>query len=106
MRLKDERDAFNCGGVSALTAFHETLLEEFLGISELRDALAGGAFAAEIVREALAVCGLREHARERELADSTGTGEEQRVGDASAAESTAEGGDEAFVAEKFRKAHR
>ena len=63
------------------------------------------ALAAEIVGEALAIGGLREHARERVFADAARAGEEQGVRDAAAAESAAQSGDDAFVAEKFGEAH-
>jgi hypothetical protein len=105
MRLKDQRNAFDGGGVGALAALDQTLFEEFLRVGKPGDAQAGSAFAAEIVREAFAVGRLREHARESEFADATRAGKEQRVRNASAAEGAAEGRDKALVAEKFLKTH-
>jgi hypothetical protein len=52
------------------------LLDEFLGVSQEADALAGFALAAEVVGEALAVGGLGEHSSESVFADPSGTGEE------------------------------
>ena len=105
MRLENERDAFDGGGVGAFAAFGEALLDERLGIGEKRDAFAGFAFAAEIVLQAFAVGGLGEHARECVLAKAARAAEKQGVGDAFAAKRAAEGGDDAFIAEKFGEAH-
>ena len=105
MRLQDQRNALDGGGVGAFTALDEALFEKRLRIGKLGDALAGGALAAELVREALAIRSLREHARESEFANATWAGEKQGVGDTFTAESAAERGDDAFVAEKFREAH-
>src|SRR6266446_2073228 len=105
MRLQDQRHALDGRSVGALAALDESLLEQSLGIGELRDALASGALAAEVVGEALAIRGLREHAREGEFADAARSGEKQRVGNAFSAKSAAERRDNAFVAEKFLKAH-
>ena len=63
------------------------------------------ALAAEVVGEAFAIGGLREHAREREFADAARAGEEQACGTRPAAQSAAECGDDAFVAEKFGEGH-
>ena len=60
---------------------------------------------AEVIREAFAIRCLREHARQSKFADAARAGEEQRVRNAFSAKSAAERGDEAFVAEKFLKAH-
>jgi hypothetical protein len=105
VRLQNQRNTLDGGGVGTFAAFDEALFEKRLRISELRDALAGGALAAEVIREAFAIGGLREHARESEFANAARACEEQSVWDALAAESAAERGDDAFVAEKFREAH-
>ena len=105
MRLQDQRNALDGGGVGAFTALDEALYEKRLRIGELRDSLAGGALAAEVVGEAFAIGALGEHACESEFANATRAGEEQRVGDTLASEGTAERRDDAFVAEKFREAH-
>jgi len=76
-----------------------------LGIGEERNAQAGGAFATEIIGEALAIGGLRKHASKSVFADAARAGEEQCVGDALGAEGAAKGGDDALVAEKFGEAH-
>ncbi len=70
MRLQDQRHALDSGGIGTLATLNEPLIEERLQIGELRDALTSGALAAEVVREALAICGLRKHARESEFADA------------------------------------
>ena len=67
--------------------------------------MAGGALAAEVVRETFAIGGLGEHARESEFADAARAGKEQCVGDTFATESAAERGDNAFVSEKLGKTH-
>src|SRR4029077_14173015 len=77
MRLQDQWSALDGGGVGAFAAFGDTLLDEFFGVGKERDAQAGGAFAAEVVGEALTVGGLREHAGERVFANSARAGEEQ-----------------------------
>src|SRR6266851_1458578 len=99
------RPALDGSGIGALTALNESLLEQLLRIGELGNAEAGGAFAAEVVAQTFTSGGLREHARQREFAQTAWPSEEQRVGDASAAESAPQRSDNAFVAEKFRKAH-
>jgi len=81
------------------------LLEQRLGIGEERDPLTRDALAAEVVDEAFAIRGLCEHARERKFSDTARAGEEQSVRNAFSAKSAAERGDDAFVAEKFLKAH-
>jgi hypothetical protein len=70
VRLQDQGHTLDSGGVGTLATLNEPLIEERLQIGELRDALTSGALAAEVVREALAICGLREHARESEFADA------------------------------------
>ena len=82
VRLQDERHTFDCGGVCAFAALGQALLDKFLWFGQQADALAGSAFAAEVVGETLAVGGLRKHARQRVLADSTRASEEQCVRDA------------------------
>ena len=76
------------------------------GSDEWRDAPAGIALAAEIVFQALAVGGLREHAGERVFSDAARAGEEKRAGDAVAGEHAAQGADNALVAEEVVKGHR
>jgi hypothetical protein len=102
--LQNQRNALDGCGVGTFSALNKTLFEEFLSISELGNAPAVGAFAAEIVGHALAICRLREHAGEREFANAARAGKEQSVGHALGAQSTAESRDDAFVAEKFLKA--
>jgi len=103
--LQDQRNALDGGGVGTFAALNETLFEEFLRISELGNAPAGGAFAAKVIGHAFAICRLREHAREREFANAARAGKEQSVGHALGSKSTAESRDDAFVAEEFGKAH-
>jgi hypothetical protein len=69
------------------------------------NALTSGALAAEVVREALAIRGLRKHARESEFANSARASEEQCMGDTFAAKSAAERRNNPFVAEKLGKTH-
>ena len=68
-------------------------------------ALAGFAFAAKIVLQALAIRGLCKHARQRVFADPARPRKEQSAGRAVAAQHPAQRGDDAFVAEKFVEAH-
>jgi hypothetical protein len=105
MRLQDQRDTFHRSSVCAFAALGEALLQQNLGIREQADALAGGAFTAKVVGEALAIRGLGKHARQGELADSSRTGKEQGVRNASGAQSAAESRYYAFITEKFCKAH-
>lgn len=105
MGLQDERDAFDGGGVCAFAAFGEALLDEFFWIGEKSDALAGFALAARIVGQALAVGGLGKQARESELADAARAAEKKGMRNALAAQSAAERGDDAFIAEEFGEAH-
>jgi len=105
MRLQDQRDAFHGSSVGAFTALGEALLQQGLGIRKQTDALARGAFTAKVVGEALAIRGLSKHARQSELADSARTGKKEGVGNASGAQSAAEGRYYAFITEKFYKAH-
>ena len=78
---------------------------QLFGIGEQRDAFAGFAFAAEVVFQAFAIGGLREHARQRVFAEAARAAEEQGVRNAFAAQSAAEGGDDSFIAEEFGEAH-
>jgi hypothetical protein len=80
VRLQNQRHTLDGGGIGAFAALDESLFEKRLRIGELRNALARGALAAEVVREALAIGGLREHACESEFAYAARAGEEQRVG--------------------------
>jgi len=105
MGLEDKRDAFDGGRVGALAAFGEALFDEFFWRGEQGDAFASRAFAAEVVFQALAISGLREHARQREFAEATWPAEEQGVGNTIAAQGAAEGGDDAFIAKEFGEAH-
>jgi hypothetical protein len=105
MRLEDERDAFDGGGVGAFAALGETLFDEMFGVSEQRDALASFALAAEIVFQALAIGGFCEHSRERVFAEAAWTAEEHGVRNTFTAESAAQGGDDSFIAEEFGEAH-
>src|SRR5260370_36051731 len=105
VRLQDQRHALDGGGVGALAALGEPIFEQGLRISELGDVPTSGALTAEVVREAFAIRGLREHAREREFSEAARAGEKQRVRDTLAAQSAAERCHNAFVAEKFGKTH-
>jgi hypothetical protein len=105
MRLQDERGALDGGGVGAFAALGEALVDEPLRVGEQSNALAGGALAAEVVGEALAVGGLGEHARESEFAYTARAGEEQGMRDAVAPQGTAEGRYDTFVAEEVGEAH-
>jgi hypothetical protein len=98
MRLQDQRNALDRGGIGALASFRESLLEQNLWICEQLDALAGRAFTAKVINEALAIRGLGEHASERELAYTARTGEEQRVGHSRRAQGAAKRGYDACVA--------
>jgi hypothetical protein len=93
-------------GVGAFAALGKALFGKLRGIGQLTDALAGVAFAAEIVGEALAICGLREHAGQREFSYAARTSEEQRVGDPLTFQRAAQSLHDAGVAEKFVEAHR
>ena len=86
MRLKNQRRALDRRGVGAFAALGEPRFDQRRGIGEPRDPQAGGALAAEIVREALAICGLREHSRQRVFPDAARPREKQRAGHAFAAE--------------------
>src|SRR5207245_10817880 len=72
---------------------------------EWRDALGCRRCAAEVVGEPLARCGLSKQGGKSELTDAARACEQQGVGETIAAERAAERCDDAFVAEKFRKAH-
>jgi hypothetical protein len=105
VRLQDQRHALDSRCVGTLAALGETLFEQRLRIGELGDALTRGALAAEIVREAFAIRGLRKHARESEFANPARAGEEQCMGDTFAAKSAAERRDNPFVTENLGKTH-
>jgi hypothetical protein len=105
MRLEDERNAFDSGGVGAFAALGEALFDDRFRIGEQRDAFASFAFAAEVVIQAFAIGGLREHACQRVLAEAARAAKEQRMRNSLAAQSAAEGGDDTFIAEKFGEAH-
>jgi hypothetical protein len=102
MRLDDAAAyARRHGGVRAFAALGESQRQsDGWGIGK-RSAIflqAGRALAAEVVLETLAIGGLSEHARQSVLADAARAGEKQRAGNAFAAEHTAQGADDAFVA--------
>jgi hypothetical protein len=105
MGLQDQGHTFDGGSIRAFAAFHQALLEQFLRIRELGDALARCALAAKVIRQAFAVRGLRKHARKRKFADTASAGKEQRMRDAAGAQSAAKCGDDAFVAEKVGEGH-
>src|SRR5260370_75404 len=105
VRLEDQRHALDCRCVGTLAALGESLFEQRSRIGELGNALARGALAAEIIREALAIRGLRKHTRESEFANAARAGEKQCMGDTSAAKSATERRDNPFVAEKLLKGH-
>ena len=60
--------------------------------------MARGALAAEVVGDAFAVRGLREHSSESEFADAARSGEKQRVRNAFCAKGTPQRRDNSFVA--------
>lgn len=105
MRLENERNALDGGGVGAFAALGEALLEERPRIGEKSDAAAGGAFAAEIVGETFAIGGLGEHASESEFAEAARAAEKEGVGNAIGAKRAAKSGDDTFITEEFREAH-
>jgi hypothetical protein len=76
MRLQNQRNALDGSCVGAFAALGQALLDEFLGVSQEADALAGFTLTAEVIGEALAVSGLGEHASESVLPDPSGAGEE------------------------------
>ena len=106
MRLQDQRNALDGGGIGALTAFGQTLLDEALRVRELSDAKAGCARATKVVGKTLAIGGLRKHAREGELSNAAWPGEEQRMGNAVGAQSAAQSRDNLVVSGELGKAHR
>jgi hypothetical protein len=105
MGLQDERDTFDGGGIGTFAALGEALLDQALWVGEERDALAGVAFAASIVGEALAVCGLRKEPGESELADAMRAGEEKCMRYPSGTQGSAECGDDLLIAAKFGESH-
>ncbi len=105
IRLQNQRLAFDGGGVGAFAALGEALLDQRVRVGEAGDFPAGITFAAEIVFQAFAIRGLREHSREREFADAARAGEKQSAGHSLACEHAFECGDDAFVAEKLIEAH-
>jgi hypothetical protein len=106
MRLQNQRNTLDGGGIGALPSFGQTLLDEAPRIGELRDAKAGGAFAAKIVGKALAISGLSKHARQCELANTARPGEKQRMRNAAGAKSAAQSRDNLVIPGKLGKAHR
>src|SRR4029077_10694914 len=105
VRLQNQRYALDGSGVSAFAALCETLLDQLLRLGQQGNSLTGGALAAEIILEPLAVGGLREHPRQRELADAARSGDPPRVRNALGAQRPAQRGHNSFVAEKVREAH-
>ena len=105
MRLDDERRAFDGGGIGAFTALGKAGLDERCRVGERSHPPARIAFATKIILEALAVGGLREHARERVFSDAARPGEKQRAGNAPATEHAAKRAHDALVAEKCVEAH-
>src|ERR1035437_2296987 len=106
MRFEQEWDTFNGGGVRALPALRQALFDQGTNVRERADAAAGVALAAKIVAEPLAVGGLREHARERELSDPSRAGEEHGMWDAFAREHAAQRGYGSLVPNELRKTHK
>jgi hypothetical protein len=105
VRLKDQRHTLDRGGVGTLATLGESLFEQRLRIGELGDALTSGALAAEIIREAFAIRGLRKHTRESEFANAARPREKQRVRDTARTEGSAKGRNDAFVSEKLGETH-
>jgi hypothetical protein len=103
--LQDERDAFDGGSVRAFPALRQALFHEFLRVRQQANALARRALAAKIIRKFFAIGRFREHAREREFADTPRACEKERVRDSFAAERAAQRSDDTFIAEKFGETH-
>jgi hypothetical protein len=97
MRLQDERNALDCRRIGAFAPFGEALFKEFLRAGKPRNVFASLALAAEIVREPLAVRGLREHARKSEFAHAARASKKQSVRNALAAQGAAKDRHDAFV---------
>jgi hypothetical protein len=105
MRLQDERDAFDGGGVSTFAAFRETLLDEALWFGEERGTLARVTFSTCVIDKAFTAGGLREDAGEGEFANAVLTGKEKRMGYAIGTQSSAQRGNDLRVAAKFGPGH-
>src|SRR5215831_9274055 len=105
MRLQNQGNALNRRGIGALPALDEPLFDQALGLGKQSDALARVAFAARVVGETLAVCRLREKARQGELADAVRAREQQSVGDAVRAQCSAKGGHDLWVTAKLGEGH-
>jgi nitroreductase len=105
MRLQDERHALYGGSVGALAAFGKPLLNQASRVSEQAYAFARVAFAAEIVDQSFAICGLCEHARQRVFSYPAWSGEEQRVRHAFGAQCALQHAYDAFVAKKIIEPH-
>jgi hypothetical protein len=105
MRLENERNAFDSGGVRTFASFRETLLDELFRLGEQSNAFASLTFATEVVLETFAIGGLRKHSRQSEFAETARPAEEQSVRNAIVAQSTAQSRDNAFIAKELGKAH-
>ena len=103
MRLKNQGDAFDGGGVGAFAALGEALLDDWVGVGEKRDAFAGFAFAAEVVFQAFAIGGLREHPGQSEFAYTPRAGEEKGMRDAASAQRATKSRHDFGVAEEAGK---
>jgi hypothetical protein len=88
-------------GIGPFAALGEPLLDKRSKIGQLPDFSARFAFAAKIIRQALAVGRLREHSREREFSNAPRAGEQHRMRHAFGGQHPAQCGDDARVAEKI-----
>ena len=106
VRLQNERCAFNHGGIGALPALGQPLLDQTFRLRQQCDALAGIAFATRVVGETLAVRGLREEACQGVFADALRSAKKQRMRNAPGAQCAAQRSYNLRIAAKFREGHR
>ena len=90
---------------ATLAALGQARLDQRARIGQPRDAAAIAALAAKIVAQPLAIGRLREHARQRVLADAARPGKQHGVRHAIVRQHAAQRGDDFRVAEKFREGH-
>src|SRR5207245_9923135 len=100
-----QRYAIDGGRVSAFSALGKALVDERRRVLQPGDRPAGAAFAAEIVRQPLAIGGLPEHPRQREFSHAARPREQHGVGDSSGGEHSAQSGNNSRITEKFREWH-
>jgi hypothetical protein len=105
MRLQQKWHALHGCGVRTFAALSEALADQGCGIREPRNLPAVFAFAAKIIMNSFAVGRLREHASEREFSNSSRPGEKHCMCNAIRCQHAAQCGDDASIANEFRKAH-